>query len=149
MNPTLARLAVASALVAAAVAAMSVSTRADEPRPVAPKAPPDAPAPAGPVPGAPAATPARPVAATDEIDRVAVEAHVKALASSDFGGRGSADDREKAWTYVAAQLKAAGAGLVPGATSMLRPVRGGRQDRDAVGQQRRGVDPRHGCRRST
>ncbi len=80
----------------------------------------DDPVPAAPPPVAPPAKSARLVATTDAIDRAKLEAHVKWLASPEQGGRGSPDDREKAWNWVAAQLTAAGVKPTPGSTSMLR-----------------------------
>lgn len=117
--PRAARPALAGCLVL--VFALAVrAARADDP---APASPPPSPAPSP----APAPAPvARPVAPVDAIDAIRLEAHVKTLASDEFGGRGSADDREKAARWVEKELIAAGVKPVPGETSMLRPFEAAR-----------------------
>jgi hypothetical protein len=128
MNPSAVRVLRSTTLAVALFGAIVAppEARADDP---APAAPPVAPAPPAPPvvrpeePAAPVPATPRAVAPLDGIDRAKLEAHVKVLASPEYGGRGSPDDREKAWTYVAAQLTAAGVTPVPGATSMLRPFK--------------------------
>lgn len=132
MNPSALRALRSTALCAALLGALiaSAAVRADDPAPAAPPVkPPVAPLPVAPEP--PVVRPEEPVApavpravaSLDVIDRAKLEAHVRLLASPEYGGRGSADDRGKAFTYVAAQLTAAGVTPVPGASSMLRPFK--------------------------
>ena len=56
-----------------------------------------------------------------ELDAARLDAHVRTLASPEYGGRGSPEDRSKAATYVADALVAAGVHPVPGASSMFVP----------------------------
>ena len=60
------------------------------------------------------------MAPTNKIDRTRLEGHVKTLASPELGGRGSPEDREKAWVYLAEALKVAGVVPVAGADTLLR-----------------------------
>lgn len=83
--------------------------------PAPPAAPP---APVAPSTGGAAATAA---AAMGELDPARLEAHVRTLASPEYGGRGSPQDREKTWKFVADALVAAGVRPVPGASSLLAP----------------------------